>query len=157
MSGCEVIPEQDIVPFKGPHGNYSSKNGIRVFNSRHASSTFLAQNFYSVDHFAVIIQQLTVVYNLGLSQVAIFYDPSGNTIAFNSNKALYFNVRYFVNIHSSKNDMTAYSYWYTVMAHELAHNLVTAHNKEHGKFTESIIALYLPGFVSLLNQLVKPL
>lgn len=103
----------------------------------------------------MVVQHLTVVFKVPLSSVAIFYDSSGNTIAFNSNKALYFNIRFFVNLHSNRIDAACYSYWYTVFAHELAHNLVTAHNKEHGKFTESIIALYLPGFVNLLAQLSK--
>lgn len=154
--GCEVIPQQNIVPFPTTHGTNAAKNGIRVFNSRNASSTYLTHHFPDVEHFAVVIQHLSIVYNVPLSSVAIFYDPSGNTIAFNSSKALYFNIRFFVNLHAASGvGASCYSYWYTVMAHELAHNLVTAHNKEHGKFTESIIALYLPGFVNLLSQLGK--
>lgn len=158
--GCEVIPQQNIIPFKGPYNTNAAKNGIRVFNSRAASqssASWLTEHFTSVDNFAMVIQHLTTaVYKLNLSQVAIFYDPSGSTIAFNSNRALYFNVRFFVNLHSQSINTSCYSYWYTVFAHELAHNLVTAHNKEHGKFTESIISLYLPGFVNLLTQLAKP-
>lgn len=150
--GCEVIPQQNIHPFPGPYGNGASNNGIRVFNARSASTSFLTNNFDAVDSFSTVIQHLTVIYKLSLSTVAIYYDPSGNTIAFNSNKALYFNVRFFASLHRHRVDATCYSYWFTVMAHELAHNLVTAHNKEHGKFTESIIALYLPEFVRLLAQ-----
>lgn len=126
-----------------------------MFNSRHASNSFLTNEFDSVDRFAEVIEHLTSVFKLNLSQVAIFYDPKGNTIAFNSNKSLYFNVRFFANLHRSSIDSACYSYWFTVTGHELAHNLVTAHNKEHGKFTESIIALYLPDFVNLLTKLSK--
>jgi hypothetical protein len=154
--GCEVIPQQNIIPYKSPHGTNAARNGIRIFNSRNADTSFLNQNFSHVERFAVLIQHLSAVYKVPLSSVAIFYDSAGNTIAFNSNKALYFNIRFFVNLHCKSIDTSCYSYWYTVMAHELAHNLVTAHNKEHGKFTESIIALYLPGFVKLLTRLTKP-
>ena len=106
--GCEVIPAQNIHPFKGPHGNYT---------------------------------------------VAIYHEPNGNTIAFNSNKALYFNLRFFCALHQNHVDSACYSYWYMTFAHELAHNLVSAHNKEHGSFTENIAALYLPDFVKLLSQI----
>ena len=128
---------------------------VPAFFTEHAEVvSFHEKHFHN--HFAVVIQHLSIVYNVPLSSVAIFYDPSGNTIAFNSSKALYFNIRFFVNLHAASGvGASCYSYWYTVMAHELAHNLVTAHNKEHGKFTESIIALYLPGFVNLLSQLGK--
>lgn len=151
-----MIPQQNIIPFKTHHGTYAAKNDIRIFNSRNAPPSFLSQNFAHVERFAVVIQHLTAIYKVPLSSVAIFYDSSGSTIAFNSNKSLYFNIRFFVNLHCTRIDASCYSYWYTVMAHELAHNLVTAHNKEHGKFTESIIALYLPGFVNLLSRLAKP-
>eukprot|EP00804_Cyclotella_cryptica_P009879 CCRYP_014180-RC/>CCRYP_014180-RC protein AED:0.05 eAED:0.05 QI:56/1/1/1/0.9/0.81/11/470/1857 len=153
--GCEVIPQQNIHPFRGPLGTHTAKNGIRIFSASNSSSSYLSNNFDSVDQFSIVLQNLTVVYKVPLATVAIYYDPSGNTIAFNSNKALYFNLRFFVSLHRSHVNSACYAYWYTVFAHELAHNLVTAHNKEHGKFTESIIALYLPKFVDLLTQLAK--
>lgn len=57
------------------------------------------------------------MYKVSLSSVAIFYDSAGSTIAFNSSKALYFNIRFFVNLHAKNLDTACYSYWYTVMAH----------------------------------------
>lgn len=154
--GCEVIPAQNIHAFKGPHGNYKSRNGIKVFSatSNGGCSHFLADNFDAVEDFAVIIQHIASVFNLNLVTVAIYYDPNGSTIAFNANKALYFNLRFFCALHRNRADVAAcYSYWYLTFAHELAHNLVTAHNKEHGSFTESIAALYLPEFAKRLSQL----
>mmetsp|Transcript_6127 Transcript_6127/g.13879 ORF Transcript_6127/g.13879 Transcript_6127/m.13879 type:complete len:1897 (+) Transcript_6127:127-5817(+) len=151
--GCEVIDAQNIQPFRGPHGNFKSKNGIKVFSGASAGPAFLSQNFNAVERFAVVIQHLATVYKLNLATVAIYYEPNGNTIAFNCNKALYFNLRFFCALHQNHVGSTCYSYWYMVFAHELAHNLVTAHNKEHGSFTESIAALYLPEFGKLLSQI----
>jgi len=151
--GCEVIPQQNIHPFKGPYNNYKTRNGISVFYAESTASEFLSHNFEAVDQFAVVIQHMVHVYQLKLATVAIYYEPNGNTIAFNSNKALYFNLRFFVALHRGNIDSACYSYWYTVMAHELAHNLVSGHNKEHGKFTESIVAMYLPSFVGILSQI----
>lgn len=150
-SGCEILPSQKLQPFKGPHGNYKSRNGIRVFSNNAAS--FLAQHFNAVERFSIVIQHLAAVFKLHIRTVAIYYDPNGNTIAFNASKALYFNLRFFCSLHQTSVDRACYSYWYMVFAHELAHNLVTAHNKEHGSFMESIAALYLPDFVNLLSQI----
>jgi len=151
--GCEVIPAQNIHPFKGPHGNYKSRNGIKVFSGASTAAPFLAQNFKAVEQFSIVIQNLAAVFKLHLRTVAIYFEPTGGTIAFNSNKALYFNLRFFCTLHQNSVDSACYSYWYMTFAHELAHNLVTAHNKEHGSFTESIAALYLPDFVKLLSQI----
>jgi len=152
--GCEVIPAQNIQAFQGPHGNYKSRNGIKIFSTTTSSgSLFLSQNFHQVERFSIVIQNLAKVFKLNLSTVAIYYEPNGSTIAFNRSKALYFNLRFFVALHQNSVDSSCYSYWYMTFAHELAHNLVTAHNKEHGSFTESIAALYLPDFVSLLSQI----
>ncbi|KAL7540356.1 hypothetical protein ACHAXR_010047, partial [Thalassiosira sp. AJA248-18] len=149
--GCEIIPAQNIHAFKGPHGDYKSRNGIKVFSGASTAPAFLSQNFNAVEQFSVVIQHLATVYKLNLRTVAIYYEPLGNTIAFNSNRALYFNLRFFCALHQNRVDSTCYSYWYMVFAHELAHNLVTGHNKEHGSFTESIAALFLPDFMKLLS------
>ena len=152
--GCEVIPAQNIQPFVGPHGNSKTRNGIRVFVTMSSNPTFITENFSAVEDFAVIVQHLAAVFQLNIATVAIYYDSNGTTIAFNADKSLYFNLRYYCALHQNKADIAmCYSYWYLTFAHELAHNLVTAHNKEHGSFTESIAALYLPQFAKMLSQL----
>ncbi len=149
--GCEVIPAQNIHAYKGPHGNFKSRNGIKVFSTASNGPTFLVDNFNAVEEFSVVIQRIASVFKLDLDKVAIYFDPNGHTIAFNSNRALYFNLRFFCALHRNKADVAScYSYWYVTFAHELAHNLVTAHNKEHGSFTENIVTLYLPEFSKLL-------
>jgi hypothetical protein len=158
-NGCEVVPAQNIRPFKGPHGNYNSRNGIRVMAAVSSTSTaneafgFLSDNFDAVENFSVVIGHLVQIFKLKLGSVAIYYDPNGSTIAFNSNKAFHFNLRFFHAIHRHDwKSKVCYSYWYTVFCHELAHNLVSAHNKEHGKYTESIVMLYLPALIDFLAQ-----
>lgn len=109
--GCEVISAQNIQPFAGPHGNCKTRNGIKVFSGAKEAPAFLAQNFHAAERFAVVIEHIAAVYKLNLATVAIYYEPSGNTIAFNSNKALYFNLRFFCALHQSNVDSTCYSYW----------------------------------------------
>ena len=113
---------------------------------------FLFNNFDAVDNFSVVIGHLVQIFKLKISSVAIYYDPNGNTIAFNSNKAFHFNLRFFHALRHDWNSKGCYSYWFTVFCHELAHNLVSAHNKEHGKYTESIVMLYLPALIDFLAQ-----
>ena len=159
--GCEIIPGQSLKVFNGPYRSGKTYNGIRVFSARqHASSeAFLLENFHAVDSFADVLQNLCGVYQLKLSSIAIFHDPTGGTIAFNANKALHFNIRFFHALHYNKPESTreCYSYWFTTVAHEMAHHLVSGHNKEHGFYTESYVTLYLPKLVLFLTQLeTKP-
>jgi hypothetical protein len=184
--GCEVIPGLSLKPVNGQYRTGKTFNGIRVFSSRNKpeSEAFLLENFHTVDSFADVLQKLCGVYELDLSAVAIFHDSSGGTIAFNANRALHFNVRFFYALHYKSNQPAGrdcYSYWFTTMAHELAHNLgttknvysydsiicircsprhhnllyflVSAHNKEHGFYTESYVTLYLPKLVTLLASM----
>jgi hypothetical protein len=153
---CEVVPGQDLKPFAGPNQNTQAHNGIRVFSARKAPSSeeFLRAHFDAVESFAVVLERLCGVYGLQLSSVCIFHDPAGGTIAFNSNKSLHFNVRFFFALHYGQNKQRdCYSYWFVTTAHELAHHMASGHNKEHGFYTESYVSLYLPKLVSLFATL----
>lgn len=156
-SACEVVPGQNLKPYPGT-SNGKTHNGIRVFSARlHPSSEdFLRAHFDAVESFAVVLERLCAVYSLDLSTIAIFHDPTGGTIAFNSNRALHFNVRFFFSLHylqSKHQSRDCYSYWFTTTAHELAHHMASGHNKEHGFYTESYVTLYLPKLASLFSQL----
>jgi hypothetical protein len=155
--GCEIIPGQSLKAFPGPYRSFKTHNGIRVFSARQhlSSEAFLLENFHVVDSFADVLHNLCGVYQLNTSSVAIYHDPSGGTIAFNANRALHFNVRFFFSLHYDKpaSIRECYAYWFTTFAHELAHHLVSHHNKEHGFYTESYVALYLPKLVLFLTKL----
>jgi hypothetical protein len=153
---CEVIPGQSLKPFPGPTGSAMTQNGIRVFSSHTtpASEVFLAEHQSALESFSLVLERLCSVFGLKLGSIAIFYDPLGGTIAFNSNRALHFNLRFFHSLHFLQNkhlSSECYSYWFVTTAHELAHHIVSAHNKEHGFYTESYMSLYLPKLVTLLS------
>jgi hypothetical protein len=155
---CEAIPGQSLKPFPGPRGSATTQNGIRVFSSRtnSVSEVFLAEHQTSLESFSVVLERLCSVFGLKLGSIAIFYDPSGGTIAFNSNRALHFNLRFFHALHFLQDNKhlssECYSYWFVTTAHELAHHIVSAHNKDHGFYTESYMSLYLPKLVRLLSE-----
>jgi Protein of unknown function (DUF3684) len=156
---CEVIPGHSLKPFVGPRGNGQTHNGITVFSSKvHPSSeTFLAENDPSLHTFAIVLERLcSVVFGLLLSTVAIYHDPAGVSIAFNRNRALHFNFRFFHGLHwlQGKHDTSeCYAYWYVTICHELAHHLVSGHTKEHGFYCESYSQLYMPKLMTMLRQL----
>ena len=155
---CEVIPGQGLKPFTIRNEKGNAHNGIKVFSARkHPSSeVFLAEHFDAVESFAVVLERLCGIYGLKLPSVAIFHDPTGGTIAFNANKSLHFNVRFFYALHYLNNMHqrgACFSYWFVTFAHELAHHMVSGHNMEHGFYTESYMSLYMPQFMALLSQI----
>lgn len=159
-SSCEVIPGHDLVPVSGGNGTSKTRNGLRVFATRASpeSQAFLATNWALVERFSVVLSYLAEqVYGLNKATVAIFHDPGGRTIAFNAGKALHFNSRFFATLHDATGgveSIACMSYWYTVMAHELAHNCAgSEHGQLHGYFTESFATNYSVPFHNLLTSL----
>jgi hypothetical protein len=137
-SYCDSTPSQNITFLA------DASNGTRLFVSKTLASpsTFLAQNVFALNTFAVLLHEVTDVYNLPRKAMHIFYDESGGTIAFNSNGSIFCNFRFFAQLHqrkvegaSAEGRVEAAAYWWIVVAHELAHNLVKEHNSEHSFYT----------------------
>ena len=100
-STCEIVPGQSLKPFLGPRGDGRTHNGIPVFSARKApdSETFLMANEDAVEKFALVLVRLAEVYEIDKKCIAIFHDSRGGTIAFNSNRSLHFNLRFFHALH----------------------------------------------------------
>ncbi|CZR60084.1 related to NUO-14 NADH2 dehydrogenase (ubiquinone) 14K chain [Phialocephala subalpina] len=124
-----------------------ASNGTRLFITKGQISPqqFLRDNVSSLNAFAVLLHEICDVYNLPHSAMHIFYEPSGSTIAFNRDGSIFCNYRYFLQLHkdelAAKREVAG-SYWWVVVAHELAHNLVSAHDSKHSFYTENLIANY---------------
>lgn len=128
-----------------------TSNGMRIFITKTLSSptNFLSQSSSALNNFAALLVEVATVYNLPRKALHIFYDESGGTIAFNSNGSIFCNFRFFSQLHQSRMDternngaqnlaaarVEATAYWWIVIAHELAHNLVKEHNSEHSFYT----------------------
>jgi hypothetical protein len=154
----EVIPEQDIAPFVGKNSKFESHNGIKLFYYRkdQSSKNYMNVNYDAVESFAVVMERLCNVFELRLTSVAIYHDSSKTVMAFNLGGALYFNVRYFYGLHYSKNihrSRVCFSYWYTIMCHELAHNMEKNHSRAHAFYTEMYTSLYLPKLMAMVEKL----
>ncbi|KAL4898511.1 hypothetical protein BDV59DRAFT_167032 [Aspergillus ambiguus] len=112
---------------------------------------FLGRNSTAINMFASILIECASVFNLRPDSLSIFYDPGGKTIAFNRAGSLFCNYFYFQTLHekellqgSSANRSEALVYWWVILCHELAHNLVGDHSSAHSYYTESFVAQYFP-------------
>ncbi|KAJ1973336.1 hypothetical protein H4R34_005110 [Dimargaris verticillata] len=98
------------------------------------------------------------VFGLDLQAMHIFYDTEVPTIAFNRGQSLFFNLRFFVDLHHPEwlavpaQRADVYFYWFMVLCHELAHNFVTAHDDQHEFYLSAYAEQYLR---PLVEQLVR--
>jgi hypothetical protein len=136
-SYCDSTPSQNITFLA------DASNGTRIFVSKTLSiptTAFLASNSSSLNAFAVLLHEIADVYNLPRKAVHVYFDESGGTIAFNSAGSIFCNFRFWQQLHERKVEseegrVEAGSYWWIVVAHELAHNLVKEHSAEHSFYT----------------------
>ena len=72
---------------------------------------------------------------------------------FFAGNALFFNLRFFENLHWSKGTWRtceARAYWYMTMCHELAHAFTPMHDETHGFYTSSFAESYFHSFARVL-------
>ena len=155
---CEVINGQSLRAF-AEYSNGLTATGIRLFASQRdpTSAAFMTEQTGAIEAFGVVLTQLAQIYGLPVQSIAIFHESTGNTIAFNLGRSVYYNLRFFYALHYRNGERPpsaeCYSYWFITTAHELSHHLVSAHNKEHAFYTESYATLYLPKLASLIATL----
>lgn len=122
-SYCDAKPGQNII-------SVGETLSLRVFLDRsiisdpNSINEFLSTNAAALLSFALVLLDCAEVFGMKRECVHLFYDISGSTIAFNQNNALFFNYRYFENLHlpdvREGKGSDAVVYWFVVMAHELA-------------------------------------
>ena len=127
-SYCDSKPAADLVYIS----ETSTSSPVRVYLARDllsapynmTSPKFLASNATAVNAFAGILLECADIFRLARTAVHVFYDAHGSTIAFNLEKAMFFNYRYFENLHLEKVQQRDKGeplvYWAVCMAHELA-------------------------------------
>ncbi|TWU71512.1 hypothetical protein ED733_002453 [Metarhizium rileyi] len=152
---CDKTPAQNIA-FAA-----ESSNGMKVYISKAMqadAATFLSTNIGPINSFASMLVEIGGIYSLSPQVLHIFYDSSGGTIAFNTGGSIFCNLRFFLQLHaaqfhSGSGKAEAATWWWVVLAHELAHNLVTTHNSDHSYYTESFIQQYMAKMVAKVAQM----
>ncbi|TAQ89274.1 hypothetical protein B7494_g2422 [Chlorociboria aeruginascens] len=137
-----------------------SSNGTRIFvdQSLASPSDFLVDNVYALNTFAILLHDVADVYSLPRKALHIFFNEKGGTIAFNSKGSIFCNFRFYAQLHQNNMDkgnaegkIDAVAYWWIVVAHELAHNLVKDHSSDHSFYTEMLAANYFPKMMAKAN------
>lgn len=158
-SYCDSTSAQNIIFLT------DTKNGMRIFISKTMTINtreLLSRNVLDLNNFSELLQEVAEIYSLPRKAMHIFLDESGSTIAFNSSGSIFCNFRFFKQLHAnhiSRNEgrITATSYWWVVVAHELAHNVVAAHNAEHSFYTENLISNYFPKIMARIIGNQQPI
>ncbi|KIW70878.1 hypothetical protein PV04_03113 [Phialophora macrospora] len=140
------------------------KHGINCYlapSSVSNSSQFLQQHSFGLTSFANLLKSLAEVFSLNPRTLNIFFEMSGKTIGFNRNGSIFCNYRYFEQLHErnivsqgTRGDAyaEAFVYWWVILCHELAHNLVGDHSSDHSYYTEGFVAQYFGKVVRVLGQ-----
>ncbi len=85
-----------------------------------------------LNRFVNLLKKLIEIFQLSTEAVHIFYDENTSSISFNRNNALFFNLKYYIELHEEdcrvRLTINAVTYWFIAFCHELAHNFTTAHN-----------------------------
>ncbi|KAF7587388.1 hypothetical protein BBP40_007332 [Aspergillus hancockii] len=117
----------------------------------HDRSNFLAKNSAGINLFASMLIDCASVFTLRADILSVFYDAGGKTIAFNRTGSIFCNYFYFQNLHEkdllqnpAADRSEALVYWWVILCHELAHNLVGDHSSAHSYYSESFVAQYFP-------------
>lgn len=112
--------------------------------------------------FLPLIFNLTSMFGVNPAAVNIFLDKKSNTVAFNLNGTLFFNLAWFMGLHSGAygsidGRQRALDSWFFTYCHELAHNLVSDHNARHNWYQQQIAIEYSQKYRMLLSEFLKEL
>lgn len=140
-------------------------SGVKVYlaatsSATPASASFLRANAQGLEYFATVLLAAASVFPVAKASVHIFHEdtPGSKSIAFNKQGSLFFNYRFFKQLHlagmgSGKGRGDAIVYWWTTFCHELAHNLVAEHSSQHGYWTETFVTRYFGAVSDLIVRL----
>lgn len=157
-SYCDEHPSHDLQTVA------ALKHGIQMFlsptiHSDSAASAFLAQHSSGLQSFAALLKNVGDIFSLDPKVLNIFHETSGKTIAFNRQGSIFCNYHYFEQLHEKQLSAgsvgeygTVFVYWWVILCHELAHNLVGDHSSDHSYYTEGFVAGYFGKVVAWLGD-----
>ncbi|UZO10676.1 uncharacterized protein OCT59_002255 [Rhizophagus irregularis] len=109
-----------------------------------------------LSQFIYMLKDIADVFKVTPKAIHIFYDNSVNSIAFNRDGALFFNLKFYLELHEqkckTKPTIDAMTYWFTIYCHVLAHNFIQLHNSEFEFYYSSFAQTYMPDFIELTKK-----
>jgi hypothetical protein len=138
QSQCNTLSDQDLVL-------ETVVKGIQLYIDKRIyqeGNEMILNSSDGLLQFADVLLLLCNVFELSPKTVNIYFGDQ-NTIAFNRQRVLFFNVRYFLGWHYKQDSQQAYYYWFMTFCHELAHHFVAPHNAEHSHYLSSFAENYM--------------
>ncbi|KAF2128990.1 hypothetical protein P153DRAFT_367274 [Dothidotthia symphoricarpi CBS 119687] len=122
------------VPYAGRH--------VDIYYGRDESAPLDTLHSH-LSAFLPLVFGLTAIFAVNPAAVNIFLDRKSNTVAFNLSGSLFFNLAWFMALHSEgwgtkEGRLRALDSWFFTFCHELAHNLVSDHNARHSWYQQQI-------------------
>jgi len=123
-----------------------TKNDIELYDTKDVSQSEILNraNANPLIRFINILKIIADVFELETRAIHVFYDNYTNTVAFNRDRALFFNLKFYIGLHDKESETRpkeeAMTYWYMTFCHEFAHNFVQSHSSEH---EVSVIYIYI--------------
>ncbi|PKY20927.1 hypothetical protein RhiirB3_524661 [Rhizophagus irregularis] len=151
-SYCDVIPGHLLCCV----GN---EQGIELYDTKSIKQADILSpsNRASLFRFLNILRNIASVFELELQAVHVFYDNYTNSVAFNSDRSLFFNLKFYIGLHDKecavKPTSDAMTYWYLTFCHELAHNIIQSHSSDHEHYLTSYAEAYMSKFLTMLKNL----
>ena len=147
-SYCQMMKVKDLVYRADVHSSMKVYVGKAV--PVQEATQFLQRHTNEIKCFVKLLTEVAVgIYGLQAAMVHVFWDVKGSTIAFNIDGAIFCNLKKFLDSQAGKmmggqgqgqggiDEARAECvvFWFVVIAHELAHNIVKAHGARHSFYT----------------------
>ncbi|KAJ3270556.1 hypothetical protein HDV01_007706 [Terramyces sp. JEL0728] len=157
---CNVLTDQEL-------SLVTTVDSIPIFVEKKVSeegNRIISSNTEGISRFGKVLLFISKCFNLPDNAVHIYLDSDGSTIAFNRNKTLFFNLRYYLawqydtglqgyNL-KLENPNTIY-YWFMTFCHELAHNFHGPHDSTHEYWMSSFAEQYLGRLVQNMGNILS--
>ena len=99
ISKCAIGEDSDL-QYK------ATINGLKVYIDKKVSDDIIQQILQTegINQFINLLKLLSRSFQTSSEFFHVYYDPDGPTIAFNRNRTLFFNLRYFLTLHYKRTD-----------------------------------------------------
>jgi hypothetical protein len=148
---CSPLTEQDLVLVL-------VVNDTPIYVDKSVADEGLAMilaNEDAVERFTLVLQFLSSVFGLPQNSTQVYWDSNGSTVAFNRNRTLFFNFRFYLGWHFVRNHESehakTYHYWFMTFCHELAHNFHGPHDATHEYWMSSFAENYMGKLMDAMN------
>ncbi|KND02056.1 uncharacterized protein SPPG_02560 [Spizellomyces punctatus DAOM BR117] len=162
---CSIISDNDLVL-------RDLIDGVPFYIDRAASPSVIADlNMTGIHQFVMVLSLLANVFGTDKKAIHVYFDATGSTIAFNRNRTLFFNARFYLGLHYKQRhqgvtlpggfsaprgveteDPDTFYYWFLTWCHELGHNFVSEHDAMHEYWMSSFAENYMSKLVKVLRE-----